>query len=209
MDGQPTPKKWLDWDSRKKLIESLPPRVYPLLLCEYAVSVLPMWVQVYPHDKRPHRSIVARLRWCLELDRARAAEAAWAAEAAGAARAAEAAEAAWAAWAAGTAGAAWAAGAAGAARAAGAAWAAQWRWMYAAYLAACPVLWAGEWNTSTVKSLAYIAFRRRDWSIMPILADALQDAGCVNEKLLKRLRGPTSLFTRADVALWCPMGLGD
>lgn len=47
-----------------------------------------------------------------------------------------------------------------------------------------------EWRTSTVIDLANQVFHERDFEVMPILADALQDAGCDNEKVLAHCRAP-------------------
>ncbi|HSQ55112.1 MAG TPA: hypothetical protein VLM40_05145 [Gemmata sp.] len=46
------------------------------------------------------------------------------------------------------------------------------------------------WLTSTVMTLAKQMYESRDFSAMPILADALQDAGCENEDMLNHCRGP-------------------
>jgi hypothetical protein len=46
------------------------------------------------------------------------------------------------------------------------------------------------WRTSTVTALARQMYESRDFSAMPILADALQDAGCENEDMLDHCRGP-------------------
>jgi len=46
-----------------------------------------------------------------------------------------------------------------------------------------------EWRTSTVTSLAEQMYETRDFSAMPILADALQDAGCGDENILSHCRG--------------------
>jgi hypothetical protein len=45
------------------------------------------------------------------------------------------------------------------------------------------------WLTSTVVAFARQMYDSRDFSAMPILADALQDAGCENEEILKHCRG--------------------
>jgi hypothetical protein len=45
------------------------------------------------------------------------------------------------------------------------------------------------WLTSTVAALAHAMYESRDFSAMPILADALQDAGCDNEDVLIHCRG--------------------
>jgi hypothetical protein len=47
-----------------------------------------------------------------------------------------------------------------------------------------PVSVDPEWLTSTVVSLARQMYESRDFSTMPILADALQDAGCDNADIL-------------------------
>ena len=41
-----------------------------------------------------------------------------------------------------------------------------------------------EWKTSTVLSLARGIYEEKAFDRMPILADALQDAGCANEAIL-------------------------
>ena len=53
-----------------------------------------------------------------------------------------------------------------------------------------PVTVDPDWLTSTVNALAQIMYEHRDFSPMPILADALQDAGCDNTDILNHCRGP-------------------
>jgi hypothetical protein len=53
-----------------------------------------------------------------------------------------------------------------------------------------PVVFGPEWRTSTVVALARQMYDTRDFSAMPILADALQDVGCDNEDVLLHCRGP-------------------
>jgi hypothetical protein len=53
-----------------------------------------------------------------------------------------------------------------------------------------PVAFDPAWRTSTVLSLASQMYESRDFGAMPILADALQDAGCDNEDVLGHCRGP-------------------
>jgi hypothetical protein len=53
-----------------------------------------------------------------------------------------------------------------------------------------PVAFAPRWRTSTVTSLGRQAYGSRDFSTMPILADALQDAGCEEPVILDHCRGP-------------------
>ena len=53
-----------------------------------------------------------------------------------------------------------------------------------------PVFFNPEWRTSTVVSLAKSMYESRDFSTMPILGDALQDAGCEHEDILNHCREP-------------------
>jgi hypothetical protein len=46
------------------------------------------------------------------------------------------------------------------------------------------------WNDGTVKRLAEAIYEQRRFSDLPILADALEDAGCADAVLLEHLRGP-------------------
>jgi hypothetical protein len=46
-----------------------------------------------------------------------------------------------------------------------------------------PVVFNPEWRTSTAVALAAQMYEVRDFGAMPILADALQDAGCDDEML--------------------------
>jgi hypothetical protein len=52
-----------------------------------------------------------------------------------------------------------------------------------------PVVFDTDWRTTTVTALARQMYESRDFSSMPILADALQDAGCDNEEILNHCRG--------------------
>lgn len=51
-----------------------------------------------------------------------------------------------------------------------------------------PVVLDPAWRTSTVVQLAQGIYDDRDFSAMPILADALQDAGCDNADVLNHCR---------------------
>jgi hypothetical protein len=51
-----------------------------------------------------------------------------------------------------------------------------------------------SWLTATVLALARQMYDSRDFSPMPILADALQDAGCDNEEILNHCRGEASMY---------------
>jgi hypothetical protein len=52
-----------------------------------------------------------------------------------------------------------------------------------------PVSFNPEWRTPTVLNLANQMYKSRDFSAMPILADALEDACCDNEEILGHCRG--------------------
>ena len=53
-----------------------------------------------------------------------------------------------------------------------------------------PVTFSPEWRTETAVAIARGMYESRDFSAMPILADALQDAGCDNDEILDHCRGP-------------------
>jgi hypothetical protein len=52
-----------------------------------------------------------------------------------------------------------------------------------------PVALSPSWRIDTSLSLARQMYEARDFTAMPILADALQDAGCDNEDILAHCRG--------------------
>lgn len=52
-----------------------------------------------------------------------------------------------------------------------------------------PVTFSPDWRTDSVLSLAKQMYDGREFSAMPILADALQDAGCDSEDVLDHCRG--------------------
>jgi hypothetical protein len=53
-----------------------------------------------------------------------------------------------------------------------------------------PALIDTRWLTSTVVALAETIYQDRAFDRLPILADALQDAGCGDEQVLQHCRGP-------------------
>jgi len=52
-----------------------------------------------------------------------------------------------------------------------------------------PVAFLPEWRTGTATALASLMYEARDFSALPILADALQDAGCDSTAVLDHCRG--------------------
>jgi hypothetical protein len=59
-----------------------------------------------------------------------------------------------------------------------------------------PVAFAPEWRTDTAIALARTMYESREFSAMPILADALQDAGCDNPDILNHCRDINQLHVR-------------
>jgi hypothetical protein len=59
-----------------------------------------------------------------------------------------------------------------------------------------PIPFAPKWRTDTVLSLALQMYESRDFGAMPILADALQDAGCDNDDILSHCRDATLTHVR-------------
>jgi hypothetical protein len=53
-----------------------------------------------------------------------------------------------------------------------------------------PVSFDPAWRTETAVAVASQMYESRDFGAMPILADALQDAGCTSEDILNHCRGP-------------------
>lgn len=52
-----------------------------------------------------------------------------------------------------------------------------------------PIAFSPEWRTSTAVAIAQQMYESRDFSAMPILADAIQDAGCDNADILDHCCG--------------------
>lgn len=70
----------------------------------------------------------------------------------------------------------------------------------------CPVALDPAWRTDTAVSLARGMYDSRDFTAMPILADALQDAGCEDEQVLNHCRDATAPHVRG---CWvCDLVLG-
>jgi hypothetical protein len=59
-----------------------------------------------------------------------------------------------------------------------------------------PVAFDPAWRTDTAVSLARGMYESRDFSAMPILADALQDAGCEDEQVLHHCHDATAPHVR-------------
>jgi hypothetical protein len=59
-----------------------------------------------------------------------------------------------------------------------------------------PITFSPSWRTDTAVSLARMMYESRGFSAMPILADALQDAGCENADILDHCRDPNAAHVR-------------
>jgi len=59
-----------------------------------------------------------------------------------------------------------------------------------------PISFSPEWRTDTALQLARQMYDSRDFSAMPILADALQEAGCDNEDILNHCRDTNATHVR-------------
>jgi hypothetical protein len=59
-----------------------------------------------------------------------------------------------------------------------------------------PITFSPEWRTDTAVALAQRMYESREFSAMPILADALQDAGCDNTDILSHCRDTSQVHVR-------------
>jgi len=59
-----------------------------------------------------------------------------------------------------------------------------------------PVEFSPEWRTPTATAIALQMYESRDFSAMPILADAMQDAGCDNADILNHCRYSEGVHVR-------------
>jgi len=59
-----------------------------------------------------------------------------------------------------------------------------------------PVAFYPAWRTDTAVAIARQMYDSRDFGAMPILADALQDAGCEDEHILNHCRDATAPHVR-------------
>ncbi len=59
-----------------------------------------------------------------------------------------------------------------------------------------PVAFSPDWRTSTAVALARTMYESREFGAMPILADALQDAGCDSADILNHCRAASAAHVR-------------
>jgi hypothetical protein len=69
------------------------------------------------------------------------------------------------------------------------------------------VAFSPEWRTDTAVSLARQMYESREFSAMPILADALQDAGCNDELVLSHCRDANQVHVRGCWVVDLVLGL--
>ena len=70
----------------------------------------------------------------------------------------------------------------------------------------CHIAMENDWFTSTAVAIARGAYQDRAFDRLPILADALQDAGCDNDDILTHLRDTTTPHVRGCWALDLVLG---
>jgi hypothetical protein len=71
-----------------------------------------------------------------------------------------------------------------------------------------PVLFDPMWRTETAIALAKHCYDSREFSAMPILADALQDAGCDNDDVLNHCRDANGVHVRGCWVVDLVLGKG-
>ncbi|MBL8867549.1 MAG: hypothetical protein JNK93_18485 [Planctomycetia bacterium] len=69
-----------------------------------------------------------------------------------------------------------------------------------------PVAFDPRWRTSTTFGLTRTMYDARDFGAMPILADALQDAGCEDDAILNHCRDPQQVHVRGCWVVDCVLG---
>jgi hypothetical protein len=70
-----------------------------------------------------------------------------------------------------------------------------------------PVAFDPRWRSESVVALARTAYDTRNFSLLPILADALEDAGCDSAEVLTHLRQPDAVHVRGCWAVDGVLGL--
>jgi hypothetical protein len=70
-----------------------------------------------------------------------------------------------------------------------------------------PIAFDPDWRTETALAIARGIYDERAFDRLPILADALQDAGCNNDAILNHLRDTTAPHVRGCWALDLVLGL--
>ncbi len=71
-----------------------------------------------------------------------------------------------------------------------------------------PIVFSPAWRTDTAVSLAKGMYESRDFSAMPILADALQDAGCEQTDILNHCRDEKQVHVRGCWVVDLVLGKG-
>jgi hypothetical protein len=79
------------------------------------------------------------------------------------------------------------------------------KWLRSEYRAYRSAVFDPTWRTDAVQNLAGTIYEGRTFECMPILADALEEAGCTNQEMLKHCRGPGP-HVRGCLALYLVLG---
>jgi hypothetical protein len=72
-----------------------------------------------------------------------------------------------------------------------------------------PVSFNRDWRTGTAVQLARRMYESREFTLMPILADALQDAGCEDADILGHCRDPQQAHVRGCWVVDLVLGKGE
>ena len=67
---------------------------------------------------------------------------------------------------------------------------AEWRWLW------FPLAFVSEWRTDATLAIARDIYAERAFDRLPVLADALQDAGCNNDSILEHCRDASAVHVR-------------
>jgi hypothetical protein len=87
-------------------------------------------------------------------------------------------------------------------------WLGHFQALFADILARPDVTFDPSWRTNTAVTLARHVYEAREFSAMPILADALQDAGCENADILGHCRDPNGVHVRGCWVVDLVLGKG-
>lgn len=66
-----------------------------------------------------------------------------------------------------------------------------------------------DWRGGLLSNMAADIYQRRDWAAMPVLADALEDAGCSHQEIVQHCRGlrrcPGCSLVGEERSGWCEL----
>lgn len=87
----------------------------------------------------------------------------------------------------------------------------KWNWAYRLYRNARGpgIKFLPEWRTRDVTGMVTAIVNSRDFSTFPILADALQDAGCEHHELLRSLQEDIHAWGLSNWVIWNTLRIGE